>query len=92
MSDKFASYIGLAQRAGAVAYGEDIIVEKLRTIALVLIDGDAPAKYSERLRSRTASKPTYTVSGLKAALHKDNVNAIGIMNKELAAALIQLLR
>lgn len=92
MTDKLSSYIGLAQRAGAVVYGEDIIVEKLKVTAVVLIDANAPAKYRERLAARTASKPTYTVEGLRAALHRDNVNAVGIVNKELASAIIQLLR
>lgn len=40
-ADNIAPYIGLAQRANAVLYGEDIILERIKFAKVVLIDSDA---------------------------------------------------
>lgn len=90
--DKFAPYVGLAQRANAVLYGEDIILERLKLAKVVLIDSEASAKYRDRLSSKINNCPVYTVDNLKQALHKDNVNAVAIVNAELAKAIIDSLR
>ena len=90
--NKLASYIGLAQRANGVLYGEDIISERIRLAKVVLIDGGATDKYKERLTAKIKSCPTFTVDGLRQALHKDNVNAVAITNGELAKVIIDLLR
>ena len=92
MTSKTASYIGLAQRAGGAIYGEDKIVEQKRKIKLVLVDSSAPEKYSERLRRRLEGMQIVVLEGLKDALHRDNVNAVGITNDGLANAIIVSLR
>ncbi|MDE5601968.1 MAG: hypothetical protein K2J16_05665 [Clostridia bacterium] len=90
--NKLASYIGLAQRANGVLYGEDIITERIKLAKVVLIDGSATDKYKERLTAKIKSCPVFTVDSLRQALHKDNVNAVAITNGELAKVIIDLLR
>lgn len=92
MKDKLASYIGLAQRAGAVLYGEDIIVENSRKVKLVLIDASASEKYIARLTTRLAGSNVYVIEGLRDALHRDEVNAVGISNDSLANAISAIVR
>ena len=90
--DKIASYIGLAQRAGAVLYGEDMIEEKLKSAKLVLVDSKAPEKYSSRVQKKSSSLPFFKLDGLRDALHRENVNAIALTNEHLANAIIDILR
>ena len=90
--DKIASYIGLAQRAGAVLYGEDAIEDKFKFAKLVLVDKDATEKYSARIHKKFDVLPVYTLEGLRKALHKDAVNAVAITNENLANAIIDILR
>lgn len=90
--NKLASYVGLAQRANAVLYGEDIILERIKTAKVVLIDECATPKYKERLTNKIISCPVYATEQLRQALHKDNVNAIAVTNDGLANAIIELLR
>lgn len=92
MSDKLASYIGLAQRAGAVLYGEDIIVENKSKVKIVLIDSSANEKYIARLKTRLADRNIYVIEGLKGALHRAEVNAVGISNDSLASAISAIVR
>ena len=90
--DKIASYVGLAQRAGAVLYGEDVIEDKIKFAKLVLIDTAAPEKYSARVENKFNSIPVFRLEGLRKALHRDNVNAVAITNEDLANAIIDILR
>ncbi len=92
MDGKTAAYIGLAQRAGAAVYGEDRIEEKLGEISLVLVSSSAPEKYIMRINKKCVGTECVVVDGLNEALHRDNVNAIGIMSSELAKAIIGRLR
>ena len=82
-ADNIAPYIGLAQRANAVLYGEDIILERIKFAKVVLIDSDASDKYKERV---------YITANLKTALHKDGVNSVAVTNDNLANAIIEILR
>jgi len=91
-ADNISPYIGLAQRANAVLYGEDIILEKLKYAKVVIVDATASDKYIARLQSKITNCPFFVADGLKEALHKDNVNAVAIINESLANAIIQLLR
>lgn len=93
MTDKVAAYIGFAQRAGAVKYGEDMICENSGSVKAVLIDPAAPEKYTARLQKRMSGKcPTFVYDGLKDATRRDNCYAIGITNDSLAKAIIESLR
>lgn len=87
MNAKTASYIGLAQRAGAVLYGEDIIAEHRDKVKLVLIDGKATDKYKDRLNRRLSDIKIYILEGLQDALHREGVFAVGIVNGDLADAI-----
>ena len=91
-ADKIASYIGLAQRAGAVLYGEDAIEDKQKAVKVVLIDVEAPEKYTNRLKTKFDCLPIFQIEGLRKALHRDNVNAIAITNENLAKAISDILR
>lgn len=91
-SDKIKSYIGLAQRSGAILYGEDIILEKKRIAKVVLISRDAPDKYKQRLANKISILPTFEVEELCKALHRDGVYAVAITNDNLANAIINILR
>ncbi len=91
-SNKLSAYIGLAQRAGAVLFGEDIICERLKHVKVVLIDDGAPEKYVQRLKNRVKNSPVYLVNSLCERLHKDNVKSIAITNEGLANAINDLLR
>lgn len=90
--DKISSYIGLAQRAGAVLYGEDMIESKLKSAKLVLIDSNAPEKYSLRLQKKFGGLPIFQIEGLQDALHRKNVNAVALTNESLAKTIIDILR
>lgn len=90
--DKIKSYIGLAQRANAVLYGEDIIMEKVRLAKVVLISAAATEKYQQRLMSKLISCPVFVLDDLQECLHRDRVNAIAITNDNLAKQIIALMR
>jgi|GEM_PF-840841 len=90
--EKFASYVGLSQRAGAVVYGEELIEKHLKSVKVILIDDKASDKYTDRLNSKFSSLPIYVVSGLRKALHRDSVNAVALTNENLAQAIIDILR
>lgn len=92
MTDKIVSYIGLAQRANGVLYGEDIIVEKLRLAKVVLIDSAASNKYKERMEYKCGNCPCFVLDNLGQALHRNNVKAVAVTNDGLAKAIIDLLR
>ena len=92
MTDKLKSYIGLAQRAGCVLYGEDIICEMKKQAKVVLLSADASDKYKERMLTKLSDRPVYVVDGLCEALHRDGVNAVAVSNDGLANAIISLLR
>lgn len=91
---KVASYIGLAQRAGAVLYGYDLIAERLSKAKLVLIDSRAPQKFSQKLKAKCDGKqlPVFVIDKLKENAHKDNIYAISVTSDSLAEAIINLLR
>ena len=92
-TSKLSSYIGLAQRANAVLYGEDIICERLRLAKVVVIYGGAPEKFKQRLQNKVKDCcPVFQTEQLREALHRDNVNAIAVTNDGLASAIIELLR
>ncbi len=90
--EKVAAYIGLAQRAGAVLYGEDVIEDKFKTAKLVLVDKEATEKYTARIHKKFGVLPICELEGLRKALHKDAVSAIAITNENLANAIIDILR
>ena len=93
MTEKISSYIGLAQRAGAVIYGEDNIEKVLPKLFLVLIDASAGDKYTDRLTKKCQGVcPTLAADSLESALHRGGVKAIGILNASLANQIIALLR
>lgn len=92
MDSKIASYIGLAQRAGNVVYGEDQIVEKSKKIKVILIDNTATDTFKTRINIKCVQNETFVIEGLKDALHREQVFAIGITNVELAKAIINQLR
>ena len=89
---KIASYVGLAQRAGAVLYGEDAIKEKLKLAKVILIDAEATEKYSARIEKKFCMVPIFRLEGLRRALNRDNVNAVAITNENLANAITDILR
>ncbi len=89
---KIFSYIGLAQRAGCVLYGEDIIAEKLRYAKVVLVDNLASDKYKERVQHKFGGCPLFILDNLADALHREGVKAVAITNDDLAKAIIDLMR
>lgn len=91
-SNDLAPYIGLAQRANAVLYGEDIILERIKLAGVVLIDSRASDKYKERLKREITACPLFIADGLREALHRDGVNAVAVTNVGLANAIIEILR
>lgn len=92
MTDKIKAYIGLAQRANAVLYGEDIICEKKRLAKVVLVSSAAGDKYRDRIAKKMSDCPVFEVDNLCEALHRDGVKSIAVSNEALANAIISLLR
>lgn len=92
MTDKIKAYIGLAQRANAVLYGEDIIFEKKRLAKVILVSSAASDKYKERIANKTFDCQTFVVDNLCEALHRDGVKSIAVTNEALANAIINILR
>lgn len=89
---KLKSYVGLAQRANAVLYGEDAIEEKQRLAKVVLLSSCASEKYRERVKNKIKTCPLFEVDCLQECLHRDNVLAVAITNVNLANEIIALLR
>ncbi len=92
MSNKISSYVGLAQRCNSVRYGEDAITERLKVMKVVLIDCSAPEKFKLRLKAECGDVPSFEVENLKEMTHREQVQAIGVTNAELAKAIIERLR
>lgn len=92
-ASEIASYVGFAQRSGAVIYGADrIITEKRAKPLVVLIDADAPEKFRSALKAKCKSTPCFEVEELPLATHRDNVKAIAVTDASLAGAIINLMR
>ncbi|MCM1305745.1 MAG: hypothetical protein NC037_04670 [Bacteroides sp.] len=91
-ANNISPYVGLAQRANAILYGEDIIAERVKLAKVVLIDASATDKYKDRLKSKIKNCPVFVTDDLKTALHKDGVYAVAVTNDGLANAIIELLR
>lgn len=92
MTDKIKAYIGLAQRANAVLYGEDIICEKKSLAKVILVSSQAGDKYKDRIANKTFDCPMFVIDNLCEALHRDGVKSIAITNEALANAIISGLR
>lgn len=92
MNAKAKSYIGLAQRAGAVLYGEDKIAECKKPFAVVLVDEGANEEYKSRLIKKCSDSPVFVVEGLREAVHREQVLAVGVTNAELGKAILDQLR
>lgn len=91
-ASEIASYVGFAQRSGAVIYGADRITEKRASPLVVLIDADAPEKFRSALKAKCKSTPCFEVEELPLATHRDNVKAIAVTDASLAGAIINLMR
>ena len=94
MDTKWLNFLGLAQRAGTVITGEQIVVQSIQkqTVYLVLIATDTGAN---TLKKVTDKCKTYNVSYIQIstsdelghALGKDFRKVIGITDQKMAKAL-----
>lgn len=90
---KLATFVGFAVKSASVLFGEEAIGRHPDRVKAVLTDVCAPEKLKARVVGHTGdSVPVFEVERLSELVHRDNVKAIGITDKPLADAVINLLR
>lgn len=92
-NSKLATFVGFAVKSRSVLFGEEAIGRHPDRVCAVLTDADAPDKLKSRVSGHIGeSVPRFEVEGLAELVHRDNVKTVGITDKALADAVINLLR
>lgn len=90
---KLATFVGFAVKSRSVLFGEEAIGKRPDRVFAALTDEAAPEKLKIRVAEHIGdSVPLFEVEELAELVHRDNVKAIGITDKALADAVINLLR
>ena len=92
-SDKIVAYLGFCIRSGKISFGVDAIEERKKDVYLILID-DTLSENSKKnvfqAKEKFSCPLIETASGeLGKMLSKITVKAVGIREKNLAAAILQ---
>ena len=92
-SDKIAAYLGFCIRSGKISFGIDAILERKKDVYLILSD-DTLSENSIKnvfLAKDKFACPLLMTSGgeLGKLLCRPSVKAVGIREKNLAAAILQ---
>lgn len=90
-NNKFEAYIGFSIKSGAIIYGSDKIFEYRKPIPLVIIDESTNVKIFSKLLRYSESKGFKLVKSKILLLNltkRENVKVVGILNKNLAKAIL----
>lgn len=92
-SDKIAAYLGFCIRSGKISFGVDAVEERKKDVYLILFD-DTLSENSKKnvfLLQKKFSCPLIetTKGALGKLLARVSVKAVGIREKNLAAAILQ---
>lgn len=91
-NNKFEAYIGFSIKSGKIIFGFDKIVESKKGLALVIFDESTNVKIVNKLISFCEYKNITLVKSkvlLKDLTKRDNVKAVGLLDKNLASAIIK---
>lgn len=92
-SDKIATYLGFCIRSGKISFGLDAIEERKRDIYLVMADAalsENSMKNAFALKQKFSCPMIVTTSEeLGKLLHRAAVKAVGVREKNLAAAILK---
>lgn len=89
--DKIVSLVGFAIRARKAVFGVDGIAASGRRVYVILYDGALSAGSLARLQTaaaRTHATLVRSVIGIADITHKTNCKAVGITDKQMAAAVV----
>lgn len=91
-NNKFQAYIGFSIKSREIIYGSDNIVISKKNIQLVIIDETTNVKVVNKLISFCDSKNIMLIKSkftLSELTTRDNVKVVGLLNKNLAKAIIE---
>ncbi len=92
-SGKIAAYLGFCIRSGKISFGIDQIGERKKDVYLILVDGtlsDNSMKNATRLQTKFSCPLIVTdEERLGEMLSRPSVKAVGIREKNLAAAILK---
>ena len=93
LENKVTTYLGFAQKSGAIVYGIDNLRDYRKKMYLIIVCKTANDKYTQvanKIKSLNANCTILTTNGVTLAslLNKDNCKIIGIKNHSLAQAII----
>ena len=90
---KLATFVGFAVKSSSVLFGEEAAGRHPAAVKVALVDAEAPEKLKSRIAGHIGeSVPRFEVERLSELVHRDNVKTVGITDKALADAVINLLR
>lgn len=90
--NKFEAYIGFGIKSGKVVFGSDKIIESRKNIPLVIFDETANVKVVNKLISLSDYKKFALIKSkilLSELTKRDNVKVIGMIDKNLASAIMK---
>lgn len=93
MRNKIISYIGFAQKSGNAVIGMDNILTKRKDYKLILVCESASDRLKKEMYRLDGEKTTVlTVEDLAGLTNRNGCKAIGIIEPNLANAIIEQIR
>lgn len=90
--NKFEAYIGFGIKSGNIIFGSDKIIESRKKVPLVIFDESTNVKVVNKLISLSDYKKFALIKSkilLSELTKRDNVKVLGMMDKNLASAIIK---
>lgn len=90
--NKFEAYIGFGIKSGNIIFGSDKIIESRKKVSLVIFDESTNVKVVNKLISLSDYKKFALIKSkilLSELTKRDNVKVLGMMDKNLASAIIK---
>ncbi len=91
-SNKINTYIGFSVKSGQIIYGIDTLIETRKHVKLILLCSslaqNSTQKINEFAKSRNIPVVVMKDVLLEDVVHKKNCKVIGLLNKNLAQAIL----
>ena len=91
-SNKIKTYIGFSVRSGQIIYGADTLIETRKHVKLIVLCSSLASSSKDKVIEYAKSKniPVLTLEDLllEDVVFKKNCKVVGLLNKNLAQAVI----
>ncbi len=89
---KISTFVGFSVRSGQILYGADTLIASRKHVKLILLCSSLTSSSEDKVRSFAQSKniPVLKITELllEDIVHKKNCKVIGLLNKNLAQAVL----